>query len=75
MIVSKGMQLIWYNSIERKYEFGTAGDFHSSQSSSPHSEAYSILMEFSDEDGTMANRVIRELNSNLGSQTDRPTIH
>ena len=56
------MQFIWYNSLERKYEFGSSMDFRSLKSNSPNSEALTIVMEFQDEDGTMVNKVLSELN-------------
>ncbi|MFY0625395.1 MAG: hypothetical protein JXR07_03800 [Reichenbachiella sp.] len=56
------MQLIWYNSIDRRYEYGSAKEYKSLKSNSNNAEAYTILMEFTGDDKSLANKIIGELN-------------
>lgn len=56
------MHLIWYNSIERKYEYGSSREYKSLKSNSNNPNAYTILMEFTGNDQALANKIMNELN-------------
>ena len=56
------MHLIWYNSVERVYEYGSSKVFRTVKEKSDHGEALTILMEFANDDPVLANKVINELN-------------
>lgn len=56
------MHLIWYNSVTKKYEYGSAMDFKSLKKNSEQGEALTILMEFTGDDKVLATKIIGELN-------------
>ena len=56
------MQLIWYNSIDRKYEQGNPKEFKSLKSNTTNINAYTVLMEFSITDQSLALKIMNELN-------------
>lgn len=56
------MHLIWYNSVTKKYEYGSSREFKSLKKNSDQGDALTILMEFTDDDPVLANKVIGELN-------------
>lgn len=56
------MKLIWYNSMDKKYEYGSSRDYKSMKVSSNNPEAFTILMEFTGEEHDVASKIIHELN-------------
>lgn len=56
------MHLIWYNSVTKKYEYGSSVDFKSLKDSSEQGDALTILMEFTGDDKVLALKIIGELN-------------
>lgn len=56
------MHLIWYNSITKKYEYGSSVEFKSLKITSNLGDALTILMEFTSDDKVLAHKIIGELN-------------
>jgi len=56
------MQLIWYNSIDRKYEFGNSKEYKSLKFNVNNVESLTILMEFPRHDQDLAHKIMNELN-------------
>lgn len=56
------MHLIWYNSISKKYEYGSSTEFRTLKSNSEEGDALTVLMEFPGDDKALANKIIEELN-------------
>ncbi|MEO9965396.1 MAG: hypothetical protein ABJF11_06395 [Reichenbachiella sp.] len=56
------MHLIWYNSVTKKYEYGSSLDFKSLKQNSDLGDALTILMEFTGDDKVLATKIISELN-------------
>jgi len=56
------MHLIWYNSVFRKYEYGSSREFKKMKAQSDEGVALTILMEFPGDDKALANKIIGELN-------------
>jgi len=56
------MHLIWYNSISKRYEYGSSKEFRTLKSKSDEGEALTILMEFPGDNKALANKIIGELN-------------
>lgn len=56
------MHLIWYNSVTKKYEYGSSREFKSLKKNGNQGDALTILMEFTEDDPVLANKVIGELN-------------
>lgn len=56
------MHLIWYNSLTKKYEYGSSVRFKSLKKTSDWGDALTILMEFTRDDKVLAHKIIGELN-------------
>ncbi|MEO9805664.1 MAG: hypothetical protein ABJF04_20570 [Reichenbachiella sp.] len=56
------MHLIWYNSVTKKYEYGSSREFKSLKKNSELGDALTILMEFTGDDKVLATKIIGELN-------------
>jgi hypothetical protein len=56
------MHLIWYNSLREFYEYGSSIEFEFLKKKSECKEALTILMEFTEDNETLANKIIGELN-------------
>ncbi|UXX80919.1 hypothetical protein N7E81_07380 [Reichenbachiella carrageenanivorans] len=56
------MHLIWYNSVTKKYEYGSSLDFKSLKESNKEGDDLTILMEFTRDDKVLALKIIGELN-------------
>lgn len=56
------MHLIWYNSVTKKYEYGSSQEFKSLKKNSDWGDALTILMEFTGDDKVLATKIISELN-------------
>lgn len=56
------MQIIWYNSELRKYQFGNVEEFKTTQSRFKSQNSLTVLMELPQGDQNLANKVTRELN-------------
>lgn len=56
------MHLIWYNSLTKLYEYGSSLDFKLLRKNFGLKDSLTILMEFTENDETLANKIIKELN-------------
>ncbi|UXP33061.1 hypothetical protein N6H18_03700 [Reichenbachiella agarivorans] len=56
------MKLIWYNSITKCYEYGDTKEFRTIKSNLVDTSTITILMEFSQNNDMLAQKVISELN-------------
>jgi len=56
------MNLIWYNSVTKIYEYGSSREYKSLKANSEWGDALTILMEFTENDESLANKIIAELN-------------
>ncbi len=59
----KTKRLIWYNPDLRKYEWGTGTHYKELRSKSVNRDAFTLLFKFNDSNQSLANKIIRELNS------------
>lgn len=56
------MQLIWYNADAKEYKVGLEKDYEIDSRNSSNPDAYTILMEFEENTGTLAEKIMRQLN-------------
>lgn len=54
--------LIWFNPDRNSYEIGPSFDYKSSSSTSPNSDRFEVLYEFTDETKKVAQKVLSRLN-------------
>lgn len=56
------MQLIWYNADAKEYKVGFEKDYKVDSQKSNNPDAYTVLMEFEEKSGSLASKIMRQLN-------------
>jgi len=65
----KSKRLIWYNPDNKRYQWGSGSIFKELRAKSPNKDGFTLLFKFDDSNQTLANKIIRELNSARKDET------